>query len=223
MPSPDVSELLMFDRIDAKADPFLHFTCPEFYTPDAAAVLLDWLKTTPQWKVRRTEYWEANAFFVTASGLSLQVQGLFSAQLIGAVKRRLESVYEVKLSPNIFIEAYRHEDGHQTVVHTDHRPEAVGEADYLTHRVITYLNDGWDESMGGRLRMFRQPAGDAEPVLARQYAPLHNTAASLAVSERSLHQVERMDHGRRYSLVWSFRTEDGRTQSPDARPNAFTS
>lgn len=99
------------------------------------------------------------------------------------------------------VTAHRMVAGQTIRIHNDFRPG--GE----THRLVIQLNRGWRDEQGGLLMLFGSAAADD---LRRVLRPVHASGFGFAISDRSFHAVSTIASGERFTLVYSFREQEGR-------------
>ena len=77
-----------------------------------------------------------------------------------------------------------------------------------THRLLIQLNDGWTDENGGMLMLF---GSASHRDLKRVVRPLHGSALSFEISPDSYHAVSTIHGGERFTLVYSFKAQEGCT------------
>jgi hypothetical protein len=200
MAEPEITAIFAEAKPIVATDPFRHFNLTQVFQPDVADEILAWLESTNKWVNRSEEHWQADAFVLRPTELPASMSAVFRPHNLEHLRQVLADAYDRKFADRLRIEAFRHGPGGETSVHNDH---AKNEGAF-THRLVIYLTRAWEPDMGGRLRLFRMAEGRA--ILEREYDPLHNSANSMEFGPTSLHQVETVVSGFRYSLVISFAT-----------------
>lgn len=94
------------------------------------------------------------------------------------------------------VTAHKLVPGQRIGIHTDY-PEPDGH----THRLVVTFGQAYNDEYGGHIVLFSGPETES---MARMVRPLHNAGVCFAISEGSHHAVTRVSGRERYSLVYSF-------------------
>ncbi|MET0646173.1 MAG: cyclophane-containing peptide 2OG-Fe(II) oxygenase YhhC [Pyrinomonadaceae bacterium] len=190
------------------ATPFPHFALPDLFDGGTAAAVLDWLERDAPWAV------ESRGFYIHhgCTKLTERVAGgsaavIAAPETLECIRRHLERLFGTTLSSSRFdLAAHRMLPGHRIGVHTDSPGHGTE-----THRLLVNLNSGFDDEQGGHLILLDLQDPEGSAVIVR---PLHNSAVAMEFSDRSWHCVDEIKAGKRYSLVYSFWTEDAASPPP---------
>lgn len=190
--------------------PFPHFAIPDLFDAETATSVLTWLDKDVAWAL------ESRTFYVHhgCTGLTELVAGspaavIGSPETLQCMRRHLERIFGITLSSTHYdLAAHRMLPGHRIGIHTDtplHGTE--------THRLLINLNSGFDDEHGGHLVLLDLHDPTDSAVIVR---PIHNSAVAMEFSDHSWHCVDEIRSGKRYSLVYSFWSEDSAADIAEA-------
>jgi Rps23 Pro-64 3,4-dihydroxylase Tpa1-like proline 4-hydroxylase len=163
--------------IERFTNPFDYFTSYQAFTAEFSRLILDWLES----------FWNVQ--------LPTEVEILIDANLINHLRQRIGTIFDAKLSSRVDIAAHRLTVGQRIRLHNDYI------AGKESHRVLVQLNRGWTTDNGGLLMLFNS----SDPAdIHKIFRPVHNTAIAFAISPNSNHAVSTIQHGDRFTLVFSF-------------------
>lgn len=197
--------MITLDRSDV---PFKHAATTNAIAPEAADALRTAVATFDDWKPASADFYRNSLRHFTEDDVPTQLTGLVTTELTRQVREGVECAFDVSLAPGALMMLNRFEAGEGTLVHNDYI-EDVNHRYFFTHRALLYLNNAWDPSMGGVLGIFDAPYAST-PVATIE--PHHNSMSAMAMGPVSYHAVSAQRGPARYSVVWSFRTADGRHQ-----------
>jgi Rps23 Pro-64 3,4-dihydroxylase Tpa1-like proline 4-hydroxylase len=181
--------------IERFTNPFDYFTSYQAFTAEFSRLILDWLETHAPWKLVQTDFYEQYEFSFWNVQLPTEVEILIDANLINHLRQRIGTIFDAKLSSRVDIAAHRLTVGQRIRLHNDYI------AGKESHRVLVQLNRGWTTDNGGLLMLFNS----SDPAdIHKIFRPVHNTAIAFAISPNSNHAVSTIQHGDRFTLVFSF-------------------
>jgi hypothetical protein len=190
--------------------PFRHVVVPALFDPDDAERLLSWLETEAKWWTQERD------FYVHDSCDNLEVAAAMpsGAALSKAARRQmaaaLSRIFDIDLDgEHATIAAHRMTAGQGVGIHTDD-PSLGTEALRL---VVTLRRGEFSDPQGGHLVLFSEHSVDAVGAIIR---PLHNTGVAFPLTGQSVHAVNDVVDGDRYSVVLGFwdRAQMGSAQVP---------
>lgn len=179
--------------------PFRYRLIPRALDASFADALLTWLETDAPWTLKIAEFYEQYELSFTDVDLPTELRSPFEADNLGALRERVESLFDTRLDRRIDVTAHRLTSGQRIRIHNDFIPGQE------THRLLIQLNRGWPDSNGGVLALFN--SSDPKDV-HRILRPIHNTGFLFEISSRSLHAVTPILTGQRFTLVASFYGRD---------------
>jgi Rps23 Pro-64 3,4-dihydroxylase Tpa1-like proline 4-hydroxylase len=182
-------------KADLRADPFLHVTHPALLPATLCGSVLTWMETVAPWKLRIASFYEQWEMHLEGGILPVELRPVLAAETID----HLRSVMLAPLTKTSLtlteITAHKLVPGQTIRVHNDCLDD--GES----HRLMIQLNRGWNDAQGGLLMLF----GSASPEHVRRILrPAHRSAIAFPISPQSFHAVSTIQHGHRYTLVYSF-------------------
>lgn len=181
---------------EIRAAPFAHTTHAAPLPDTLCASALDWMETTAPWRLRAESFYEQWELHLDPQDLSESVQPLLAPGTTDTLQRLMLAPIDDAPMRLTEVTAHKMVPGQTIRIHNDYRPK--GE----THRLLIQLNRGWTDAKGGLLLLFGSAA--AEDV-RRILRPTHRSAVAFAISPHSFHAVSTIQHGERYTLVYSFR------------------
>jgi hypothetical protein len=210
MNAPAVARL---NTAEVATNPFRHVVVPDLFDPDDAERLLSWLETDAKWWTQERD------FYVHESCDNLEVAAAMpsGAALSKAARRQmaiaLSRLFDIDLDgEHATIAAHRMTAGQGVGIHTDD-PSLGTEALRL---VVTLRRGEFSDPQGGHLVLFSEHSVDAVGAIIR---PLHNTGVAFPLTGQSVHAVNDVVDGDRYSVVLGFwdRAQMGSAQVPGSR------
>lgn len=189
--------------------PFPHAVGTEVLDSELATRLHRAVSSVEKWERTTGEFYRNAKIAFTSDAIPPELGGLLTAELTDSVRKAVEASFGVVLRERAEMMLNRFVAGDGTMVHNDYMPDP-GMPYYFTHRALLYLNPGWVRSNGGLLGIFDAPDATM-PVSVIE--PRHNTMSAMAMGPRSFHAVSAQRGPERYSVVWSFCTEDGSHQT----------
>jgi hypothetical protein len=181
--------------------PFPHFALPGLFDAETAAAVLNWLERDAPWAVESREFYIHHGCARLTERLAGSPVAVIAApETLRCMRRHLERLFGITLSPRFDLAAHRMLPGHRIGLHTDCPAHGTE-----THRLLVNLNPGFEDEQGGHLILLDLHDPEESAVIVR---PLHNSAVAMEFSDHSWHCVDEIRMGKRYSLVYSFWTED---------------
>ena len=173
--------------------PFCHTWIARLFPDEVNDAILRWLLEDLPWHHTRTSFYEQFEFSLHDVQPPREVTFLVSTWTLAAIGDWLEKTFDVPLVEPVDVVAHLLVPGQKIGIHNDHLPD--GE----THRLLMQL--GHDVA-GGVTMLFEHMAPES---IRRMVRPVHGTALAFAISPRSFHAVSRVEQGRRFTVVYSFR------------------
>jgi Rps23 Pro-64 3,4-dihydroxylase Tpa1-like proline 4-hydroxylase len=178
--------------------PFPHVCVQEAFDHNISLAVLEWLEKDAPWRLKIADFYEQYEFSFADVNLPENIKPIFSLTSLESLRKKIQKIFETKLSNQIDITAHKLVEGQRIRIHNDFIPNRE------THRVLIQLNRGWAEENGGVLMIFRsRQAIDLHSV----FIPAHNTSVAFEISPTSFHAVSPISSGDRYTLVFSFYRE----------------
>lgn len=180
--------------------PFAHCGWDRLVSEVDADRVLDWLETAP-WQLRIEDFYEQHEFSLLTVQPPSNLGALVSEATIANLTEGLRRVFKIdRPLALVDVAAHRLTAGQTIRVHNDYLgPEE-------THRLLVQFNRGWPIENGGLLMTF---ASERAEDVADAFIPMHGSAFAFEISPRSFHAVSTIRHGERFTLVYTFRSEDG--------------
>ncbi len=145
---------------------------------------------------RNSAYYLNSQEILTPPGLRIAV-----ATLTPSIEASVASAFKIEALTTSQVMLNRWLPGDYAHPHTD----AMGDPSnphYFSHRALLYLTPTEKQLAGGDLVL--HGASELDPT-TRRIRPDCNTLAALAMSPESVHSVDKIVSGTRYSIVWSLR------------------
>lgn len=162
--------------------------------------VLDWLETAP-WRLRIEDFYEQHEFSLLSVRPPPGLEALVSEETIANLADGLCSAFGIdRPLALVDVAAHRLTAGQTIRVHNDF----LGPKE--THRLLVQFNRGWPVENGGLLLTF---ASQRAEDVADAFVPMHGSAFAFEISPRSFHAVSTIHCGERFTLVYTFRAEDG--------------
>jgi Rps23 Pro-64 3,4-dihydroxylase Tpa1-like proline 4-hydroxylase len=178
-------------------DPFAHFVLSDFYEPEFADTLSQWLSSEASW--HRAVHHFYDQFELNFKDTPSVPKGIYSALLslpaLRRVKALAEEFFEMEFHPNVALGAHKLVDGQSIGVHTDNAPEAE------THRIVVQLSRDWKDEYGGHLVFLGSAeVGDVKSIFRHVF----NTAIGFSLNRMSYHAVAAVSRGQRLTVIYGF-------------------
>jgi hypothetical protein len=206
--APDESlsptDLVRMSAGDDVAEPYDHFIVGQMFAPGLAEALLEWLVGCDHWFLSEQKFYEQYEFELAGKPLPETVAPLMEPDVLAHLISLCESRFGERLFSGVSIAAHKLAAGQYIGVHNDSPSAQYG---METHRLVVQLNHGEASLTGGELQLFAERAA---PAPSRAYRPRHNAGFGFRLTPKSYHAVARVEHGERYSLIFTFRGADGR-------------
>ena len=190
-------------------EPFPHSLLSGLLDKTTAEAMLDWLENDAPWKIEsRRFYLQHGCDRVNERVADSPAAILGTPETFQTIRKHLERIFNINLDNNRFeLAAHRLLPGHRIGIHNDNPIHGTE-----THRFLINLNSQFEDSHGGHLVLFDLSNPSESAVILR---PIHNSAVAMEFSERSWHYVDEVKTGKRYSLIYSFWTQDAASHSED--------
>jgi hypothetical protein len=194
-----VTSLVNFESYEKYSEPYRYFIGAEFLNKDSADALLEWFVNQAIWDRRSIddfyETFDVNFSRSPTEGI-MAILGSETFRLF--LKKKMEALFDCRLSPRVDMSAHKLVPGYRIGVHTDH-----GEQPH-THRLLIQVNSGWSPSNGGLLFVLNTPKPTSIEEDASVYIPAHQSSFAFEITPNSYHAVSKVLNGVRYTLVYSF-------------------
>jgi hypothetical protein len=181
--------------------PFSHVAVRDFFDPDTAESVLDWLEHNSFWTVKtRSSYLRHVDENVCEHVAGANAQLVADPRMFEVIRIHLETFFQVSLSPHdVHLSAERVLRGHRIGAHTDNPTGGMP-----THRLVLNFNRGHRAGSGGRLLLMSRQASRWKCDLA--YSPQQNCGIIKQFSSISWHSLEEATAGTYFSLRYAFWT-----------------
>src|SRR5258708_28543697 len=137
-------EVLSFENVVRRTDPYLHIVSPRFYTEQFADTLLGWLETESNWALNESMRYEQYELGFSRFTHCREIQGLWDGGVLARIRDGVTRAIGFPVSSRINVSAHKMFPGQQTYIHTDKVP-------HETHRIVVTLNRGRPADSGGNL------------------------------------------------------------------------
>lgn len=165
--------------------------------------ILAWFETTARWRLRVENFYEQYEFSLLAQKLPPNLQKLSSTAFVSKLAALLSDAFTPeKVLELVDISAHRLTPGQTIRVHNDY----LGAEE--SHRILIQFNRGWPIENGGILMLFENSSADS---VCDAILPTHASAFAFEISPRSYHAVSTIRNSERFTLVYTFRIDAGRT------------
>jgi Rps23 Pro-64 3,4-dihydroxylase Tpa1-like proline 4-hydroxylase len=201
-------DVLAFENVVRKTDPYLHIVSPRFYTEKFADTLLGWLETESNWALNESMRYEQYELGFSRFTHCREIQGLWDGGVLARIRDGVTQAIGFPVSSRINISAHKMFPGQQTYIHTDKVP-------HETHRVVVTLNRGRPADSGGNLVLL---SGSKPADMAVVFKQISNSAVGFGLDSKSYHAVGRVKAGTRFTIIYTF-ISDAATELPN--PNYF--
>lgn len=197
--------------------PYPHLVVERLFPDADARALLDWLQADAGWWRQERDFYSHDSCDNLEDCPLVREGGVLSPAARGDLARALGQRFGIPLDTQyVSLCAHRMRPGHGIGVHTD---DPILGTEYL--RLLITLRDGdFEDADGGHFCMMTGHEPDCVAAIAR---PLHNLAIAFALSDRSLHAVNDVMKGERFSLVLGFwhadQVADAQKRKADVRPD----
>jgi Rps23 Pro-64 3,4-dihydroxylase Tpa1-like proline 4-hydroxylase len=182
--------------LTSDSEPFAHFWANGAFDNQMELDMLDWLKSTRNWQLTETDFYEQYEFSLLSSELPTHLKCLISEETIQYIERRFEEIFQIESLSLVGVVAHKLVENHRIGIHNDF---INGEE---THRLIIQINSGWKEENGGYLMLFS--SSEVKDV-AKIIIPFSNSVVGFEISERSYHAVSKIYNFSRYTIVYTFK------------------
>jgi len=175
--------------------PFPHFALRGALGEIDSVALLEWLERDAPWQLKIAEFYQQYEFSLLDVELPPLLEPLFRHERVTVLKSCVERLFDAELAPRHDITVHKLVPGQRIRIHNDFIPGRE------SHRILVQLNRGWADANGGVLLLFG--SDDANDV-RKAFRPLHDSCVAFEISPRSHHAVTPVEHGERFTLVYSF-------------------
>jgi hypothetical protein len=200
-------DVLAFEPVYRRTDPYPHFVSPRFYTERFAATLLAWLESGADWRLKETPLFAQYDLGFSKFKHCAEIQDLWNPAVLARLRDEASRGFGVPVSGRINISAHKLVTGQHGSIHTDNEP---GE----THRLVVQLNRGRANDSGGNLVLLSGPTPADMAVVFKQAS---NSAVGFGLGSASHHAIGRVREGTRFTVIYTFLSD----AATDAKYNYF--
>ena len=201
-------DVLSFDNVVRRTDPYLHIVSPRFYTERFAEALLGWLETESNWALNESMRYEQYELGFSQFTHCKEIEGLWDGGVLARIRDGVTRAIGFPVSSRINISAHKMFPGQQTYIHTDKVP-------HETHRIVVTLNRGRPPDSGGNLVLL---SGSKPADMAIVFRQISNSAVCFGLDSKSFHAVSRVKADTRFTIIYTF-LSDAAAELPN--PNFF--
>lgn len=187
-------DVLVFENVVQRTDPYLHILSPQFYSEPFADTLLTWLENQTDWNLHDSLHYQQYELGFSRFAHCKEIQGLWDGNVLAGIRDRAARAFGVALSSRINISAHKMVPGQHGYIHTDKIP-------HETHRVVVTLNRGRPADAGGNLVLLSGPKPADVAVVMKQ---ISNVAVGFALDSKSYHAITRVKAVTRFSVIYTF-------------------
>jgi len=198
-------DVVKFSKINYFENPYKYCQITEVFSQEVADSLLNWLESI-EFTKKEEEFYRNSWFNISSEVLPDNLKLVFSHKNLKKIKSNVEKIFGVTFTEDMLIFGQKYEPGEGTLIHTDYmEPTNRNYQYFFTHRMIVYLNHGWEEKQGGLFGVFS--SSDPKDIIST-FEPIHNTAVSLSHGPSSYHAVSSVNEGIRYAIQFSFLSKE---------------
>lgn len=196
------------DNIDDEAEfqslPFRYFLIRNCLALDIQEELLKWFESEAPWRLVGTDFYDQYEFSLIDVALPRNIARLVSPDNLFELRRAVAKIFDTSFGDKVTLVAHKLLPGQRIAIHNDY----LGGNE--THRLTVQLNRGLKDKDGGLFVLFNSfNPSDIHRVLR----PLSGSGIGFEIGSNSNHAVSRMQHGERYTLVYSFYSQPHAAQN----------
>jgi Rps23 Pro-64 3,4-dihydroxylase Tpa1-like proline 4-hydroxylase len=188
------NDVLAFDHVVRKTEPYAHIVSPRFYTEAFAGTLLDWLEAQQDWHLKEGILFEQYELGFSRFTHCKEIEGLWDGAVLARLRDAVTLAIGQPVSGRINIHAHKLVPGQFTNIHTDMIPEE-------THRLVVQLTRGRADDSGGNLMLLTGSRPADMSVVFKQNS---NSAVGFKLGAESFHAVGRVKEGTRFTVIYTF-------------------
>ena len=193
------AEGINFSNSTVEQQPFPHFCATAVFSTALEKRLLNWLQTTENWALTKTDFYEQYEFSLFDTLLPADLACLIGEEMVRSIQVQLKAAFATGVLTLVDATIHKLIDGQRIGVHNDF----IGSEE--SHRLIIQINADWREENGGYLLLFN--SDQAEDV-SKVVLPVSNSAFGFEISSRSHHAVSTVYAFPRYTLVYTFKQQE---------------
>ena len=201
-------DVIVFDKVVRRTDPYLHILSPRFYTETFAETLLAWLENESHWSLNESMGYQQYELGFSRFTHCKEIAGLWDGRVLAHIRDGAHRAFGLPVSGRINISAHKMLPGQQGYIHTDKVP-------HETHRVVVPLNRGRGADWGGNLVLL---SGSKPADMSVVFKQTSNSAVGFGLGPKSYHAISRVKTGTRFTVIYTF-FSDAVTDLPN--PNFF--
>lgn len=190
-----MNDTLNFDFSRSYRQPFPHAWLPRIFPENLNDQALGWLNHSDQWSFTCTDFYKQYEFSLKALPPPPELHFLTSDNTLQCMKSWIQTEFAIRNAEPTDVVAHLLVGGHGIGIHNDNRENGK------TLRLLLQLNE---HVVGGELAIFKNHRPDS---VCRLIQPIHGTAFAFEISHSSYHAVVRVKEGRRFTIVYSFRSQ----------------
>lgn len=174
--------------------PFPHTWLPHIFSNSVNDQVLCWLEEFNQWTFTTKNFYKQHEFSLKVQPPPAELAFLTSSYTLQTMSNWLQEEFEIKGLKPTDVVAHRLESNQGIGIHNDQGK--YGEK----IRLLLQLNQ---RVTGGELALFQDHRPES---VCRIIRPIHGTAVAFAISNISYHAVTKVKEGRRFTIIYSFRS-----------------
>lgn len=193
------------NEAEFRSAPFRYFLVRSCLALGIREELLKWFESEAPWRLVETDFYDQYEFSLLDVALPKNIAQLVSSDNLLELRNAVAKIFETSFEDKITLVAHKLIPGQRIAIHNDY----LGGSE--THRLTVQLNRGLKDKDGGLFVLFNSfNPNDIHRVLR----PLSGSGIAFEIGSNSNHAVSRMQHGERYTLVYSFYSHPHAAQNP---------
>ena len=191
--------IIDFKSVILQSFPFPYFSKKNSIPKEKQINILEWMENSAPWKLIETEFYEQYEFSLLEYDFQSPISDFCSEDVINYIKYNLSLIFGVNFKDKFEVTAHKLINGQTIRIHNDfiHGQE--------THRLLIQLNRNWIDEYGGKLMLFN---GSEPENLIEIINPESGSIQGFAISKNSHHAVSTVHGGERFTVVYSFFSEN---------------
>ena len=183
------------NEAELHSSPFRYFLMRRCLALDIQEELLNWFESEAPWQLVETDFYEQYEFNLLNVTLPKNIDRLVSSDNLLELNNAVAKIFCASFEDNVTLVAHKLITGQRIAIHNDY----LGGSE--THRLTIQLNRGLTDKDGGLFMLFNSfNPSDIHRVLR----PISGSGIGFEICNDSNHAVSRMQHGERFTLVYSF-------------------
>jgi len=192
------------NEAEFRSAPFRYFIIRSCLSIGIQEELLKWFESEAPWRLVETDFYDQYEFSLLDAVLPKNIKQLVSSDNLLELRSAVAKIFNTSFEDKITLVAHKLIPGQRIAIHNDY----LGGGE--THRLTVQLNRGLKDENGGLFVLFNSfNPSDIHRVLR----PLSGSGIGFEIGSNSNHAVSRMQHGERYTLVYSFYSQPHAVQN----------